>query len=743
MADRRHDSTGDNVTGLTSAEDVYAVSHDGFDADALKLAEQSAGIGVWSIDLTTGLARGTAQYFRIMGLEPTSESVPMAAVRALRHPEDRDRVVEGFHRALEGGADSYEIEYRIIRPDGAVRWIFGRGRVVRDGAGKPVRYSGVDIDITERKAAEAELAKAKQELERMNHVLERRVRERTAELAAEADRRAQAEARLHQAQKMEAVGQLTGGIAHDFNNALQVIIGNLDAAKLALRRGDLRDARSDIVVLAALETAERASRNAKETVQRLLAFSRMQTLAPSVVDANALIAEMADMIGHTLGETIAVTRRLQPDLWATFADRNQLQSALLNLVVNARDAMPQGGKLVIETSNADVAHDASDELAPGHYVMLVVSDTGCGIPREHLSKVFDPFFSTKDPSKGSGLGLSMVYGFVRQSGGHVRIESEVGAGSTIRMYLPRLARPHETAAIAAHASVPPTHAPAAAPRAASAPSTTLRALPNACDGETVLLVEDYEDARRFAAAALESLGYAVLQAADGPGALALLGSPEGAHIDLLFTDVVLPNGMSGRSLAEAVRARRPGLPVLFTTGYTRESIVGDGHLDASVRLLTKPYSLESLAANVREALDLAAASAARSRAASPQRAARILVVDDNRDLALTLSAMLEQWGHTTSVVNDGPSALKALQRFNADVALLDIGLPQMDGFELARQIRSDPRHGRLRLVALSGHIEDERRKPSPNAAFHAYVQKPIDFPSLAALVAEQLASNDE
>ncbi len=413
-----------------------------FDRDALSLAEQSAGVGVWSIDLTTGRVRGTAQFYRIMGLEPTRDSVPVETIRALRHPDDREHVVAGFRAALDGGGDSYEIEYRIIRPDGNLRWIFGRGRVIRDDSGTPVRYSGVDLDITDRKAAEEALSAAKRELERMNLILERRVLERTAELEAEATRRTEAESRLHQAQKMEAVGQLTDGIAHDFNNILQIILGSLEIVTITLRRGSLDEPGSErrALIERVTATAQRAALNAKHLVQRLLAFSRQQPLAPTILDVNELIGNMTEIIGRALGETTELQTLLAPDLWTVYADRNQLESVLLNLVVNARDAMPDGGRLCITTANDDVRDAGPDELVPGSYVTLSVSDTGCGIAREHLDRVFEPFFTTKAPGKGSGLGLSMAYGFVKQSEGHIRIRSEAGVGTTINIYLPRSER---------------------------------------------------------------------------------------------------------------------------------------------------------------------------------------------------------------------------------------------------------------------------------------------------------------
>ena len=420
---------------VVSAESIESLGGDAFDREALTLAEQSAGIGVWSIDLTTNRLRATAQFYRIMGVVPTGDTIPIETVRALRHPDDRDRVLAGFRQALQSGGDSYEIEYRIIRPDGNVRWIFGRGRVFRDRNGEPIRYSGVDLDITDRKATEAALSAAKQELERMNQVLEQRVRERTTELVAEAMRRAEAESHLRQAQKMQAVGQLTGGIAHDFNNVLQVIIGNLENVRLTLERdakGDLADQQRN-VILRATATATRAAQSATELVARLLAFGREQPLAPQPLDVNVLVGEMMAMIARVLGESIQIETALAPGVWIVRIDRNQLESALLNLIVNARDAMPAGGRLVIGTVNTDVRED---DVLPGRYVMLSVRDTGSGIAPEHLPQVFKPFFTTKVDGKGSGLGLAMVHGFVKQSGGHVRVRSEQGSGTTVEIFLP-------------------------------------------------------------------------------------------------------------------------------------------------------------------------------------------------------------------------------------------------------------------------------------------------------------------
>jgi signal transduction histidine kinase len=291
-------------------------------------------------------------------------------------------------------------------------------------------------------AAEEALGAAKQELERMNQILEQRVLELTAALGAEAMRRAEAESHLHQAQKLEAVGQLAGGIAHDFNNILQVILGSLEIITITLKRGPLDDPGSDrrAQVERVMATARRAALSAKQLVERLLAFSRQQPLAPRVFDVNGLVGDMTDMIGRTLGETIHLETPRVPEPCPVYADRNRLESVLLNLVVNARDAMPRGGRLRIQTANDDLRGDSPDDLVPGRYVTLSVSDTGCGIPREDLDRVFEPFFTTKDAGKGSGLGLAIVHGFVKQSGGHIRIHSDVGAGTTINIYLPRSER---------------------------------------------------------------------------------------------------------------------------------------------------------------------------------------------------------------------------------------------------------------------------------------------------------------
>lgn len=395
------------------------------------------------------------------------------------------------------------------------------------------------------------------------------------QLEAQIREREKAEAALRQIQKMETIGHLTGGVAHDFNNLLTIIVGNLD-------RLDRRiDAKSDPAELKKITKFARIGADrAAALTQSLLAFSRRQPLAPKPVDANKLVSNMSDLLRRTLGEHISVQMVGAAGLWRTQADPNQLENALLNLALNARDAMASGGKLTIETANAyfDPQHAAEAEVASGQYVLISVSDTGSGMTKEVIDQAFEPFFTTKDTGHGTGLGLSQVYGFVKQSGGHVQIYSEIGQGTTVKVYLPRLvAEPAE--------EVPP-----AAPVESSGGRQ-----------ETVLLVEDDDGVRENSALMLKELGYRVVEAAIGAQALDRLERE--TDIALLFTDIGLPGGMNGRQLADEVPEAAPRPSVLFTTGYARNAIVHDGRLDPGVHLVTKPFSYAELAAGLKTVLD--------------------------------------------------------------------------------------------------------------------------------------------
>jgi two-component system NtrC family sensor kinase len=402
-------------------------------------------------------------------------------------------------------------------------------------------------------------------------------------LRAEIARREQTEEALRQAQKMEAVGRLTGGIAHDFNNLLTAIIGNLD---LALRRLDGPDR-----VRGWLANCRQASERAATLVQRLLAFSRQHPLEVKSVDINRLVQGMSELLGRSIGETVTIETVLAGGLWNAAIDPNQLENAIVNLAVNARDAMADGGSLTIETANCHLdetyVETAGEDVAPGQYVMVAVSDSGSGMTREVMNRAFEPFFTTKPTGVGTGLGLSQVYGFVKQSGGHIRIYSEAGEGTTIKLYFPRLT---------GRTDIPPWIArePAAPASAASADGT-----------ETVLVVEDDPQVNKLAVEALQERGYQVLSAPDGPAALRLAGT---APIDLLLTDVVLPGGINGRELTDEMRRRRPAIKVLYMTGYTRNAIIHHGRLDPDIDLLTKPFTADALTRKVRRVLDSNGAS---------------------------------------------------------------------------------------------------------------------------------------
>ena len=396
-----------------------------------------------------------------------------------------------------------------------------------------------------------------------------------AHLRTEAQSRAAAEAQVRQFHKMQAIGQLTGGIAHDFNNMLAIVIGSLDLAK---RRLNTDLPKAEICIDNALEGANRAA----QLTARLLAFSRLQPLAPQVLDANKLVGGMSEMLRRTIGEHVQVETVLAGGLWRTHADPAQLENAIVNLCVNARDAMPEGGKLTIETSNAhlDDAYAASHpEVEAGQYVMISVSDTGTGMPAEVIERAFEPFYTTKGVGRGTGLGLSQVHGFVKQTQGHVKIYSEPGVGTTIKIYLPRNTGELNTSEGAGPAAVDD--------------------LPHG-RGEIILVVEDDERVRHLSVDALRELGYTTVQASDAAQALSVLAVQP--QIDLLFTDVVMPE-MDGRRLADRARAVRPGLKVLYTTGYTKNAIVHNGMLDAGVAFLAKPFTVDQLARKVRQVLE--------------------------------------------------------------------------------------------------------------------------------------------
>ena len=664
----------------------------------LALAATDA-VGTWDWDIGEDRFIADAHFAQLHGVDPVRASqLPISEYLQGVHPEDRAMVARSIKHCITHGTE-YAEEYRLLQPNGELRWVFARGRCYKDHHGRPMRFLGAALDLTERKHTEQALRQSQTELQlimnampilisyvdqeerfrlnnaayldwygltpqelfgrtirdvigeeayflrapyiaealagrscsfslytshrdgstrhalmnyvprhgpdgavngfyifvideterkkteealrNLNETLEERVSARTEQLAQANQRlqnemfeRERAEDALRHAQKMEAVGQLTGGIAHDFNNMLTGIIGSLDLMQRYIANG-----RADEIgrfTEAAVSSANRAA----ALTHRLLAFSRRQSLDRKKLDVNELVHSLEDLIRRTKGDPIELELRLTDTAWPVSTDVSQLENALLNLVINARDAMPEGGKLLIETAN--VYLDGSDitTLEPvkaGDYLMLAVSDNGTGMTPSVRSKAFDPFFTTKPIGQGTGLGLSMIYGFAQQSGGHVSLDSVPGQGTCVRLYLPRLKTPELQAAEVEPVSVTPPTA----------------------SGETVMVVEDDPAVRMLVLDLLKELGYRGYEAQDATSALPLLESD--SRIDLLVTDVGLP-GMNGRQLAEIARQHRPGLKVLFMTGYAQKAAERQGFLEDGMDMVAKPFALELLASKIRTML---------------------------------------------------------------------------------------------------------------------------------------------
>jgi signal transduction histidine kinase len=432
-------------------------------------------------------------------------------------------------------------------------------------------YANLLAAAVERLRIAAEARAAATALQHANETLEQRVADRTRELEQEQLERAAAEEKLRQSQKMEAVGQLTGGLAHDFNNMLTGIIGSLELMQTRISQG--RTSNLGRYISAAMTSANRAA----ALTHRLLAFSRRQTLDPRLIQADQLVVSMEDLLRRTVGPGITLQTVLPDGLDAILCDPNQLENALLNLALNARDAMPQGGTLRLQAANLHLeeASASQRDLPSGDYVALSVSDTGAGMAPEVMARAFDPFFTTKPLGEGTGLGLSMIYGFVKQSGGHVRIHSQPGLGTTVTMFFPR----HH-------------------PHTQEAPVAPSQSIPRAKSGDTVLVVDDEPVVRMLVAEVLRDLGYTAIQAEDGATGLRQLEST--SRIDLMVTDVGLPGGINGRQLADAARQRNPALKVLFITGFAEAAAIGTNALEPGMQVLTKPFALEALATRIKD-----------------------------------------------------------------------------------------------------------------------------------------------
>jgi len=544
----------EDVTGQVKQQDSALAPVD----ERLRAALLASGAGTFHWQLSDGSLQVDSALQQIVGLAPGERLDSLEQFVEQVDQADRERVRHAFYSGREGR--DFIVEFRLNSARSA--WLVCRAKVFRDAQGRLAYIAGACTDITTRKQAEEALRVSENRLRQLNEELEARV-------AAEVRERTRTEDALRQAQKMEAVGQLTGGIAHDFNNLLTGIVGSLDLMQRRHARGE-QDL--DRYINAAVTSAQRAA----ALTQRLLAFSRRQTLHLKPVDVNQLVASLEDLLHRTTGENIKLETRLSAGLLPACMDANQLESAVINLVINARDAMPHGGHVTVSTA-AFVMGDRPDPakrgLTAGDYILLSVTDTGTGMAPEVIERAFEPFFTTKPIGQGTGLGLSMVYGFIKQAKGYVQIESQPGRGSRVCLYLP------------VH------HGEAVTPLPES------ESVPNGA-GEIILVVEDEPVVRSLVVEVLNDLGYETIEAGDATEALPSL--EDGQRIDLLITDVGLP-GMNGRQLADVARQHRPSLKVLFATGYAERATAKD-FLGRDMAVITKPFAIETFASKVREML---------------------------------------------------------------------------------------------------------------------------------------------
>jgi signal transduction histidine kinase/CheY-like chemotaxis protein len=672
---------GHDVTQLKRAQDAAQESEDRFRTLAQTLPNH-----VWTATASGELEWANLAMGQYLANCVGDEGLPQ--MRECLHPDDVDTIGKVWMAAVGTGAD-FTAEMRLRCKDDGFRWFLSRAVPVRNAAGDIVRWVGTNTDIEEQK-------KTVSRLENLATALEGRVEERTAELL-------KTQEVLRQSQKMEAIGNLAGGIAHDFNNLLQVITGNLQLLAKDITGNEAAERRLG----SALSGASRGARLASQ----LLSFGRRQPLAPKVVNLGRLVREMDHLIRRSLGEAIEIDTIVSGGLWNTQVDPSNVENALLNLAINARDAMDGRGRLTVELGNAYLddhyAQNAFDVVA-GQYVMLAVSDTGSGMPAEVLARAFDPFFTTKPEGKGTGLGLSMVYGFVKQSGGHINIYSELGSGTTVRIYLPRSMEAEDILTEEAGGSV-------------------------AGGSETILVVEDDEAVRDITVSLLSELGYKVLKARDADSGLAIIES--GVSIDLLFTDVVMPGRLKSSELARKAKERRPDIEVLFTSGYTENSIVHGGRLDPGVNLLSKPYARETLARKIRMLLDKAKERAPQmettlisgtGETGGPPPSIRVLLCEDEALIRISTADYLQDFGMTVVEAGNAREALDAVDGAAIDILVTDVHLPDMNGLDLLHRMRET--HPTLPVIFATGDMHVPGSEGLHKASL---ITKPYDYDQLA------------
>lgn len=672
---------GHDVTALRLAQETAKENENRFRTLAQSLPNQ-----VWTARPNGEVEWCNDQVYRYSGMQKLHFDANNRS--AMVHPDDAERVSGEWQQCLRTGK-LLEVELRLRRNDGVYRWFISRAAPLTNSDGDIILWVATNTDIEEQKQTESHL-------EYLAESLGQTIEARTQEL----ERTQEA---LRQSQKMEAIGNLAGGIAHDFNNLLQVITGNLQLLGRDLAGNEVAERR----VSGALAGAARGARLASQ----LLSFGRRQPLEPKVINLSRLIRETDQLLRRSLGEAIEIDTIVGGGLWNTLVDPSNVENALLNLAINARDAMDGEGKLTIELGNAflddEYARNAYD-VKPGQYVMVAVSDTGCGMTPDILEKVFDPFFTTKPDGKGTGLGLSMVYGFVKQSGGHIKIYSEPGNGTTVRIYLPRSLEAED---VVSDSLVGPVTG----------------------GTETVLVVEDDEAVREVAVGLLTELGYKVLRAKDADSALAIVES--GVAIDLLFTDVVMPGRLKSRDLARKAKERLPMLGVLFTSGYTENSIVHGGRLDPGVNLLSKPYTREALARKLRQAIEQGREEGAlRNQVPEPNPAAKdapinVLLCEDEALIRISTADFLQDAGMNVIEAGTAGEAIAAAAGQPIDVLVADVHLPDMSGVELVREVRQ-----RLPTLPVIFATGDRKVSEMDGLENTALITKPYDYETLASQI---------
>lgn len=622
--------------------------------ERLALAIEATQLGTFDFSVPTGTLIWSELTNRHFGL-PSDAKVTYDIFLQGLHPDDRDRVHATVQNLLAPGGDGrFATEYRTIGIEDRIeRQVSSWGRAFYDAQGEAIRFVGVTLDVSERKRLEDQ---------------------------------------FRQAQKLESVARLAGGVAHDFNNLLTVINGYGDMLLRALPQSDpLYELCSEIRV---------AGERAAALSRQLLVLSRKQVVQAQEVNLNGVIVEVEKMLGRLIGEEIRLESVLSPSLGYVKADSGQLHQVLMNLAINARDAMPFGGKLLIETGNIDLeagfAGDHAD-LKPGRYVQLKVSDTGVGMTKEVMAHLFEPFFTTKKPGQGTGLGLATVYGIVKQSGGSIWVYSEPGHGTSFKIYLPRLESAEDL------------------PQDPRPPRNMLHGT------ETVLVVEDQEQLRKMAVRVLRSHGYKVYEAASPEEAL-LHSNGYPGPIHLLLTDVVMP-GMSGRELADRLKSQRPAMEIIFMSGYTEHAML-DRQMLNSAAYLAKPFSPEDLAVKVRALLG------------TPHPLGTILVADDEPAVRHFLSGVLTAAGYQVLEAKNGKEAIRHIENSAVDLLIADLAMPEQEGIEIIQILHRD--RPELKMIAISGKFADSMLHAAELLGAHASLAKPIQPDELLAAVAHLL-----